>query len=543
MIEIQPTRWSQEPYKPLPEQIVGVKHLLSSPRAAHGGSYTEEEPIGTILFDEQGVAKTRQAIDAACTAFDAGLIDTVVIVAPASVRGVWDVPDPLLGEIAKFCWVPYQTERIDRKFKGLQWPPKNTLQFLITSYGFLRKKTNKKFPTLRLLNELLSSRKAWVFFDESAAIKGHESLQSQSALLIRQVEGIKRISELNGTPISNGPLDLWNQMMVCDPQMIAVDSETKELNVNGTPLTFTQFRSKYCLLVLKSLPNRRPFYDIVGENREELAKLKKHVRPWILRRRLDQVLNLPPKIYTHLEAELDKDSWRIYCEMRDTLVAFFQKNPSQAKNGAVKTVRLAQITSGFLGGVEIIDKDSDFAKSLGVDFNEDHDKSAIEIGRAKLDTFLEYRASLGNSSPVISWSRFTRELKRVSAELTASGQRVGEITGGQSDNVRQDYINAFQRGELHDLVGNAQAGGLGLNLTQAHVEIYLSNDHNLITRLQSESRTHRRGQTKQVHIVDIVAVGPSGQRTIDFAILKSLRAKKDLADWTASDWIRALKDE
>lgn len=73
----------------------------------------EHQKIGTAalvknasfaLFDEPGAGKSKQVIDAACTLAERGEIDTVVIVAPASVRCVWE--DSVLGEIKKHAWVP-----------------------------------------------------------------------------------------------------------------------------------------------------------------------------------------------------------------------------------------------------------------------------------------------------------------------------------------------------------------------------------------------------------------------------------------------------
>lgn len=553
MIEIVPARWSQEPHKPLPEQIVGVKHLLSYPRKFYGGSYGPNEPVGVLLFDEQGVSKTRQFIDAACEAFTNNLIDSCVVVAPATVRGNWDFPDKSLGEIAKFSWVRHQTVRLDRSFKGLQWPPSNVLQWIIVSYGFLRKHHNKQYPTVEVLKDLLRGRRAWVCFDESSFIKDHEALQSKAAALMREIPGVVRITPLNGTPIANkGTLDLYNQFMATDPQMVAVDPVTRQWSVHGEPLTFTQFRAKLCTLVLREFPakkvevkpgeqapkKRKPFWEVTGDNEQELARFKRYVKPWILRRKLSQVLNLPPIIYSHLEAEMSPEGWRIYCEMRDTLVAFFRNNPSQAKNGAVKSLRLAQITAGWLGGLEKLDPS--LISSLDLT-DDDFEQSAVEVDQGKLNAYLEYRQRI--EGPIITWCRFTPQLLKIAGELRKKGHRVGLVYGGLSDIQKQKYITAFQRGELDDLVGNPKAGGIGLNLAQAHIQIYPSIDHSLITRLQSESRVQRRGQTKQVHIVDLLAVGPKGQKSFDYKILKGLKEKEAFADLTSSEWIRLLTDE
>ena len=47
-----------------------------------------------------------------------------------------------------------------------------------------------------------------------------------------------------------------------------------------------------------------------------------------------------------------------------------------------------------------------------------------------------------------------------------------------------------------------KAGGLGLNLTAAHIVLRLSNDYSLRIRLQSDDRVHRPGQTSPVSYFD-----------------------------------------
>lgn len=93
------------------------------------------------------------------------------------------------------------------------------------------------------------------------------------------------------------------------------------------------------------------------------------------------------------------------------------------------------------------------------------------------------------------------------------------------------------------LIGQVQAGGLGLNLPTADEEVFLSNDYNVINRLQAEDRPHRRGRTKGLPVWDMLAYGPDGQKTVDHAILKALRDGEDLYKWTAANWRTALCEE
>jgi SNF2 family DNA or RNA helicase len=512
MIEINPKLWRTPPRD---SQIEGVKHLIRNPFAG--------------VFDEQGVGKTKQIIDAACTLFSNGVIDTVVVVCPPSVRGVWDEPE--FGELRKHCWVPYYTVRVDKRWSGVLPPTGKELLFVLLSYGYLRREhgevKKKFFPTVRAISPVLQGRKVWTVFDESSYVKSHTAAQYRASFELSRLAPVHRRTILNGTPIANNALDLWSQFNLIHEDLLKYNGE-------GNPLSFTQFRSRYMLLELKSIPGRRPFYNVLGEDKKELDILRKYVKPWIIRRTKDMVLDLPPKIYSILEAELSPAAWKIYKDMSDELVAFFERNPSMAANGAVKSVRLSQITSGFLGGIRIDEQGNLFEPEANQVFE------TKEIDRAKLDVFEDWFENLDKSSPIIVWCRFRAEMLRLLHSLESKGYSCGIIYGGQSDKQRQEFINRFQKGKLNVLIGQPKAGGIGLNLIQANTEIYISNDYNLISRLQSEDRVHRGGQTKQVYIIDILAVGPKRQKTIDHLILKALRDKEEIANWTAEEWKRHL---
>ena len=74
-------------------------------------------------------------------------------------------------------------------------------------------------------------------------------------------------------------------------------------------------------------------------------------------------------------------------------------------------------------------------------------------------------------------------------------------------------------------MGQPRTGGWGLNLTEATVAIYYSNEYSAEARLQSEKRIHRIGQMYPVLYVDLVAKG-----TVDEVILQMLNGKQRLTN-------------
>ena len=74
------------------------------------------------------------------------------------------------------------------------------------------------------------------------------------------------------------------------------------------------------------------------------------------------------------------------------------------------------------------------------------------------------------------------------------------------------------------------------------IAIYLSNGPRLIERTQSWGRIDRPGATSPMTLVDVIATGPKGQKTIDHSILKALRGKQDMANWSVNEWRRILAE-
>jgi SNF2 family DNA or RNA helicase len=257
------------------------------------------------------------------------------------------------------------------------------------------------------------------------------------------------------------------------------------------------------------------------------------VKPYVLRRLKKDCLDLPEKLYDVTQVPLNEETWRAYVQMRDRMVTFIKGiGTAMTQHSIVKIMRLAQITNGFIGGID-----------------DDEPGETHAFGREKLDAFLEIMKVKVAEDPnfrTVVWTRFRAEQQRMATELKTGGIKVYRIYGGQKDTERQEAIREFTQGVALGpmaLLGQPQAGGFGLNLVTASYCFYMSNDYSLLTRLQSEDRQHRRGQTNQVLYNDMLATGPKGQQTIDHIIYQALRRKDDFAKWTTDHWVTKLTEE
>jgi SNF2 family DNA or RNA helicase len=480
---------------PFAHQLAGINALLKHKYFA--------------IFDEPGAGKSKQVIDAACLLAERGEIDTVVVVCPASVRSVWC--DVEIGEIKKHSWHGNAVYEFHSKRKQIWYEQKHdnlpTMAWIITNYEFLR---NDKHLTNLCKN--FFGPKTLLVLDESSYIKSRTAAQTKAVLRLRA--HCARVVLLNGTPIVNNPLDLFSQMKVLSQDILGEN--------------FWQFRSHYCDMVPMKFGAGPRFSKIVSY--KNLDELQRKIAPYCLRRLKSDCLDLPPKLYTQREVALTPESWKRYQELkREAVISLGNGDVRLEQNAAVRIMRLAQLTSGILGGCLTAEPD---------------DPVQCDLSSEKLDWCVQHLREECTASHVIVWCRWRRERERLVEALKEIN--VYQIYGGQSQKERELAIKVFSGNEKSNvrniLIAQQASGGVGLNLVRATEELFLSNTWSWGQRIQAEDRTHRSGQKSSVLIMDVLATGPRGEKTIDHQIAKALREKEDLATFTCAQWRVALSD-
>lgn len=505
---------------------------------------TEHPAAG--LFWTMGCGKTRTALLAARKLFDAQKIDRVLVLAPSSVLYAWK------EELLKLSLEGFnhnllaydakeQVFRVEAVGGNLNHNQRH-INIALVSYSLLPKEHH-----LKAIGRYASNERTVMIADESSFLKSRGAKQSRSAYKIATCCTYRWL--LTGTPVCNSPLDLWMQgkvMAAGAKGPLSSFSNFQHFECTYGDLIPVMKASGHPVTVIGRDKRGRISRQVVRKwvgNEERLKDLTKRFAPYVSRVEKKDCLDLPAKSYTVREVALTDDTWKIYVELKhECMLSLPDSEAKPEPNAAVRIMRLCQITSGHVGlsGGDICEENGERLLA---------ESSLKDISNEKL-TYLATEllsGELSNERAVIVWTRWRRERERLAELLLKQGCAIYQVYGGQSATNRALNIECFQTGadcesEVHRvLLAQPHSGGFGLNLTAASTAIFSSNDFSYSTRVQAEDRIHRIGQHHPCLYVDVVAVGPKGQRTIDAHILETLRAKKSVADLTCAEWRRALE--
>lgn len=497
-----------------------------------------QEREGALLAYDMGTGKSRTALIAARRFFDSrgkNKIDRVLVLAPASVKFAWR------EEINKLACASSSFHTRIIVYKNQEFICEQTLgsgehqtymPVAIISYSLLQQERHAA-----LISKWCAGGRTVLICDESSYLKNRTAKQTKGAKAVAEACAYRWL--LSGTPVTNSPLDLWSQAEVMYPL------ERGKGPLHGF-LNWYAFRASFAELQLRRM-GQHSFTEVIGY--KNINKLQKRFDPFISRVEKKDCLDLPDKVWTVREVALGAETWKLYCELKkDCLLSLGNGEVRPEPNAAVRLLRLSQLTSGHVGATP---EGSNWEDALLGDILKNPSDKVIgalntDISSEKLSWLVEAltEGELANERATIIWCRWRRERERLH-DLLLQKQKTytWAIYGGQSEKVREDNLKKFKENwdKPSVLLAQPHAGGFGLNLTNAHTAVYMSNDYSWSVRAQSEDRMHRSGQVNKCLYIDVLATGPKGERTIDHTILAVLKEKKDLASMTCSQWKKALE--
>ena len=436
------------------------------------------------LFWEPGAGKTYATIHAAKTRFLRGEIDLVVIICPNSIKQVWD------REVALWASdIPTYVQTLSAGVAPKRTPLRNMpLEFLVVAVESLS--AGKAYE---LVLAYMQGRKAMVVEDESSRIKNPSSIRTKKATNLAWT-GIYRII-LTGTPVTQGPHDLFAQFRFLNPNIIGIKK-------------WAQFRARYC--VMGGFENRQ---IVTYQNLDELTGRIKPYTDVVL---LKDCVDIPEKIYQVISVPLSPEQRSMIRQLKDegTLIVDDLQTELYVEMALERMTRIQQIVGGSLPSID--------TENGGY-------KTQTMPGRIpKMDAMFDYIEDLPDGTKCLIWARFEPERERILRRLIDEYGEASVVRydGSVNDADRKVAVDRIQTDPTClFFVGNQTVAGIGLTLTAAKYALTYSNTFSSEDRVQMENRNHRTGQDDHCIYVDF-----EGQVKEDRMITRALKLKKDLAE-------------
>lgn len=464
-----------------------LKHQEEAVKRFHKQSYG-------ALFCEMGTGKTKIVLDIiknASDQFDA------LVTAPNGLHHNWAINEipKHMDDVLVFCWKgPMKSKKSKQEWTRFLAAQDKSRMFLInvealrTQAGFSA--ANKFFA--------MSPRaaKKHMVVDESTCIKNPKAIQTKRVLDVAGFTDARWA--LNGTPITQSPLDLFSQC--------------KFLSKDALPYkTWTAFKHAFAVETTMTM-GHRSFRKIIGyQNLDQLTKL---LEPCSLHIKKKDCLDLPDKTFTRVAVEMTPEQQKVYQSMKEDCLAMLQNGELVTSTLALTRItKLQQILTGFVTT---------------------DDGTEVAISNNRIPALLQIAES---AQPLVIFCAYRKNVAQIVDALkkTFPDKGVVAYTGDVTDKARNAGVADFQEGKADFFVATS-AAAKGLTLHRASTMVYYSNNYSLETRLQSQDRIHRIGQEHKCTYIDLVV-----PNTVDDAVLQRLEQKKELSSMVLDDLIEIIK--
>lgn len=422
-----------------------------------------------LLGDEQGLGKTKQALDIAVSRKHK-MRHCLIVCGVNNLKWNWYKEVEIhTNEKAHILG-----SRINRKGKTVIGSSAERLAdlkqihdeyFLITNIETLRDKSIQS-QIKKMCNDGIIGM---TIIDEIHKCKNSQSKQGKA---IHCCCSYYRLA-LTGTPLMNNPVDLYNVL--------------KWLEVENHSLTY--FKNLYCEM------GGFGGYEIIGY--KNLDQLENSLNKNMLRRRKEEVLDLPPKIYTDELLDLDSSQDKLYRDVTNQIIEDIDRI-MLLPNPLTELIRLRQVTSN----PNIL--------------------TSKNITNVKYDRIVDILES--TTDKVIIFSNWTKVINPLYIKLSSLGYNPALVTGESKDPILE--MNKFQSDNTCKVIlGTTPALGTGYTLTAANTVIFIDEPWSKAIKDQAEDRCHRIGTKGTVNIITLIC-----KDTIDERIHQIIKDKGELSD-------------
>lgn len=507
--------------------------------------YKDSEEIP--LFFEMGCGKSFTTLLIAAYKFKKQDIDRILIIAPNDVHKQWAVEQ--CTWLAKMN-IPYVVQCVGgRGGQKQMWEFQNDGKLHVVCVNVDTFSQPTKWKDIAEWGDVNT---AMIVLDEATSIKNYESQRTQHILYaFNEVQRIRnriiynaKIAKyrvvLTGTPVTNGPMDLWCIMEFVRPNFFKRDRYSfryhygmfTQLGVNQggsvrtvhVPLTEKTWRGiKSCTRYNEAFAlfgcsqdtfmtvHEQEHYDGPYKHCDELKEQLSTVATFV---KLADCVDMPVQTYIERKLTMPKDIAGCYKSMQKEQAVVWNNHLSTALSKLSAATRLQQISSGFIYGQnlnpESLDEEQDILPNEVTWIGSSNPK--LEAVKRDVDE---------SDKPVIILTRYTAEAARLYDEFNSKYSTL-LYTGWK----KTGDIEGFKKGDYDILIANTACIARGFNLQNSHTILFYSNTFSMELRLQAEFRTFRLGQKEVCKYVDYAYAD-----TIDEDIIGAIRRKKNMLEY------------
>jgi superfamily II DNA or RNA helicase len=417
-----------------------------------------ELELGGILADDMGLGKTLQALALICHARDRDpALGPFLVVAPTSVVSNWG------HEAARFVpglKVDAITDTLARSGRAIEEAA--AADVVVTTYTLFRLEADA-YRTVSW---------AGLILDEAQYVKNH---QAKTYRCVRELAAPFKLA-ITGTPMENNLMELWSLLSITAPGLFPDPK---------------RFADQYA----------RPIER--GGDREQLARLRRRIKPLVKRRTKELVAgDLPAKQEQTLAVDLHPRHRKLY----DTHL----QRERQKVLGLIDDLDRNRFT--ILRSITRLRQ-----LSLHPGLVDDRDDG---VPCAKLGALVEQLGDIvGGGHRALVFSQFTGFLAKVRERLDQ--ERIGYCYLDGRTRRRERVLQRFKDGADPVFLISLKAGGFGLNLTEADYCFLLDPWWNPATEAQAIDRTHRIGQSRPVMVYRMIARDTIEEKVVALALRKA----------------------
>jgi len=418
----------------------------------------QEEALKTIrdleyaaIFHEQGLGKTKIAIDLALYWLEKRIIDTVLFIVKKGLITNWRREFEIHSHI--------RPRILTQNHKANFFVFNSPARVILAHYEAVKSEKDR-------MKLFLKTRDVAVILDESSKIKNPNSLLTRVFFEVAQL--FKKRIIMTGTPIANRPYDIWSQIWFLD--------FGKSLGND-----FKEFKQDLDLSneLYKDVSAQKQFENKLKSISEKIASFS------VRETKSSGVIELPQKVIKSIKTDWEPRQLELYKQVQNEERTLVLKEGVPTEDRAdellKRLIRLLQITTN----PRLID-----------------DSYTSESGKVSYLQDLVRKITYEKEKCIV-WTSFVKNADWLKEELDEFGSC--KIHGKLSMELRDRELDKFlNMRDFNVLIATPGAAKEGLTLTVANHVIFYDRSFSLDDYLQAQDRIHRISQEETCYIYNLI---------------------------------------